>query len=68
MAPRERSAAAGVIVARMDSAFYNCAVIGAVRLAGAFFPVTAPMNSSIRAAIGARAEQDWTPVRYPRAI
>jgi len=26
------------------------------------------MNSSIRAAIGASAEQDWMPVRYPRAI
>jgi hypothetical protein len=52
----------------MDSAFYNGAVIGPVGRQGAFFPVTAPTNSSIRAAIGASAEQDWTPVRYPCAI
>jgi Transposase DDE domain group 1 len=58
----------GIIVARMDSAFYNAAVIGAVRRQGAFFSVTAPMNSSIRAAIGAIAEEAWTAIKYPRAI
>ncbi len=58
----------GTIVVRLDSAFYNAAVIGAVRRGGARFSVTAPMNASIRAAIAAIGEDAWTPVRYPRAI
>jgi len=58
----------GTIVVRMDSAFYNAAVIGAIRGNGARFSVTAPMNASIRAAIAAIGEDAWTPIRYPRAI
>ena len=58
----------GRIVVRLDSAFYNAAVIGAVRRGGARFSVTAPMNASIRAAIAAIGEDAWTPIRYPRAI
>ena len=52
----------------MDSAYYNAAVIGAVRRGGARFSVTAPMNRSIRAAIAAIPEDAWTPIRYPQAI
>ena len=44
----------------MDSAFYNAAVIGAIRRGGARFSVTVPMNASIRAAIAAIAEDAWT--------
>jgi len=58
----------GMIVVRMDSAFYNAAVISAIRRAGARFSVTVPMNASIRAAITAIGEDAWTPIRYPRAI
>ena len=58
----------GTIVVRMDSAYYNAAVTGAIRRAGARFSVTAPMNASIRAAIAAVPEGAWTPIRYPRAI
>ena len=58
----------GMIVVRMDSAFYNAAVTGAVRRAGARFSVTVPMNASIRAAIAAIPGDAWTPIRYPRAI
>jgi hypothetical protein len=58
----------GMIVVRMDSAFYNAAVTGAVRRAGARFSVTVPVNASIRAAIAAIGEDAWTPIRYPRAI
>ncbi len=58
----------GMIIVRMDSAYYNAAVIGAVRGKGARFSVTVPMNSSIRAAIAAIGEDTWTPIRYPRAI
>lgn len=58
----------GTIIVRMDSAFYNAAVIGAIRRAGARFSVTVPMNASVRAAIAAIGEDAWTPIRYPRAI
>jgi Transposase DDE domain group 1 len=58
----------GMIIVRMDSAFYNAAVIGAVRSGGARFSVTAPMNASIRAAIADIGEDAWTPIQYPHAI
>jgi hypothetical protein len=58
----------GTIIVRMDSAYYNAAVIGAVRGHGARFSVTVPVNSSIRAAIAAIGEDAWTAIRYPRAI
>jgi Transposase DDE domain group 1 len=58
----------GTIVVRLDSAFYNAAVIGAIRRTGARFSVTVPMNASIRAAIAAIGEDAWTSIRYPRAI
>ena len=58
----------GTIVVRLDSAFYNAAVTGAVRRAGARFSVTVPMNATVRAAIAAIGEDAWTPIRYPRAI
>jgi hypothetical protein len=37
----------------MDSAYYNAAMISAIRRGGARFSVTTPMNASIRAAIAA---------------
>jgi hypothetical protein len=58
----------GTVIVRMDSAFYDAAVIGAVRSGGARFSVTVPMNASIRAAIAAIGDDAWTPIRYPRAI
>jgi hypothetical protein len=58
----------GTIIVRLDSAYYNAAVIGAVRGQGARFSVTAPVNSSIRAAIAAIGEDAWTAIRYPHAV
>jgi Transposase DDE domain group 1 len=58
----------GMIIVRMDSAYYNASVIGAIRAQGARFSVTVPMNSSVRAAIAAIPEQDWSAIRYPQAI
>ena len=58
----------GTIIVRLDSAYYNAGVIGAVRGHGARFSVTVPMNSSIRAAIAAIGEDAWTAIRYPHAI
>ncbi len=58
----------GTIIVRLDSAYYNAAVIGAIRRGGARFSVTVPLNASIRAAIAAIGDDAWTPIRYPRAI
>jgi hypothetical protein len=58
----------GTIIVRLDSAYYNAAVIGAIRRGGARFSVTAPANASIRAAIAAIPGNAWIPIRYPRAI
>jgi Transposase DDE domain group 1 len=58
----------GMIIVRMDSAYYNAAVIGAIRAQGARFSVTVPMNSSVRAAIAAIPEGAWTAIKYPQAI
>jgi hypothetical protein len=57
----------GTIIARMDSAFCNAAVIGAIRYGGARFSVTAPMNADIRAAIAAIPGDAWTPDQ-PRPV
>jgi hypothetical protein len=58
----------GLIVVRMDSAYYNASVIGAIRAQGARFSVTVPMNSSVRAAIAAIPEDAWTAIKYPQAV
>jgi hypothetical protein len=58
----------GPIIVRMDSAYYNSSVIGAIGSRGARFSVTVPMNSSVRAAIAAIPEGAWTAIRYPEAI
>jgi Transposase DDE domain group 1 len=58
----------GKILARFDSAFCNSAVIRTVIRHGAYFSVTAPVNSSVRAAIAAIPEGKWTPIEYPQAI
>jgi Transposase DDE domain group 1 len=58
----------GVIVARMDSGYYNAAVCQAVRRAGAFFSVTARLDAAVKAAIAAMPQDAWTPIKYPRAI
>jgi hypothetical protein len=58
----------GIIIARMDSGYYNAAVIGAALRAGAYFSVTARLDSAVRAAIAAIPEDAWTPIAYPQAI
>lgn len=58
----------GKIIVRFDSAYYNAAVIGAVRRHGAYFSVTVPMNSSVRAAIAGIPDDAWTAIACPQAI
>src|ERR1022692_2193812 len=60
--------ATGIVVVRMDSAYYSAAVIAAIRAAAAFFSVTVRMDTRVRAAIAAIAGEAWTPIRYPKAI
>jgi hypothetical protein len=58
----------GIIIVRMDSAFYNASVVSAIRGQGARFSVTVPMNSSVRAAVAAIPEGAWTAIKYPQAV
>jgi hypothetical protein len=63
-----RCGASGLVVARMDSAFYTADVVAAARRAGARFSITARLNASVRAAIAGIADDAWTPIHYPNAI
>ncbi len=58
----------GTILVRMDSAYYNAAVIGTIRRKKAYFSVTVPVNSSIQAAIASIPEDAWTGIEYPQAL
>jgi DDE family transposase len=58
----------GMLVVRMDSAFYGSPAVWAARRAGARFSVTVRIDPKIRAAIAAIPGDAWTPIRYPRAI
>lgn len=53
---------------RADSAFATAATIAAVLKAGAWFSVTVPTWPTVTAAISRIGQEDWTPIRYPRAI
>ena len=59
---------AGVLVVRMDSAFYGAPAVQAARKAEARFSVTVRMDPRVRAAIAAIPASAWTPIRYPRAV
>ena len=68
IATARRCGCTGQILARLDSGYYNSAVIRAIIRAGAFFSVTVAMNPHVKNAIAAIPGDAWTPVRYPRAI
>jgi len=57
----------GVIVVRMDSAFYGAPAVWAIRDAGAYFSVTVRIDRKVAAAIAAIGDDAWTPIKYPRA-
>jgi hypothetical protein len=52
----------------MDSAYYSSAAVHAARRAGAYFSVTAQLNTAVKAAIAAIPATAWTPISYPRAL
>jgi Transposase DDE domain group 1 len=60
--------ATGLLIARMDSAFYGGAPIAACRRNGVRFSVTARMDKKITKAIAGIPDHAWTPIRYPNAI
>jgi hypothetical protein len=60
--------ATGLLIVRMDSAFYNGAAIAACRRADVRFSVTARMDPKITKAIAGISEDAWTPIKYPHAI
>ena len=60
--------ATGEILVRGDSAYGNSAVVGACVKAGVRFSVVLTKNRAVARAIGAIAEDAWTPVTYPGAV
>ena len=58
----------GLLMFRIDSAYYSAKVLHAIRRGGAHFSVTVPVDRKIRAAIASISEDAWTPITYPRAI
>jgi hypothetical protein len=60
--------ATGVLLARMDSAFDNYAVVSTCIRAGARFSITTKQTRPVRAAIEAIDPVDWVPIAYPHAI
>ena len=58
----------GLIITRLDSAFYNAGVVAAARRGGARFSITARMDRAVQAAIASIEEDAWTPIRYPNAV
>ena len=68
LAIANRCGGSGLVVARMDSAFYTADVVAAIGRAGAKFSITARQTASVKAAIAAIVEEAWTPIRYPNAV
>jgi hypothetical protein len=68
LAVAKRCGATGLILTRMDSAFYTADVVTAIGRTGARFSITARLNRSVKAAIATIAEEAWTPIHYPNAV
>jgi Transposase DDE domain group 1 len=58
----------GLLVVRVDSAFYSGAFVAACRGNGAHFSVTVRMDPKIRRAIAEIDEDAWTAIQYPNAV
>lgn len=68
LATAKLAGASGLVVVRMDSAFYVAGVLAAITRAGARFSVTARMNPAVVRAITSIDEGAWTAIRYPNAV
>jgi hypothetical protein len=60
--------ATGIVLARMDSAFDNHAVVATCVRAGVRFSITTKQTRPVRAAIETIDPKSWVPIAYPQAI
>ncbi len=60
--------ATGVLIARMDSAYYQSDVVAAVLRHNAHFSITARLLPPVRRAIDAIPTDAWTPIKYTNAV
>ena len=60
--------ATGVLIARMDSAYYQSDVVASVLRHKAHFSITARLLPPVRRAIDAIPTDAWTPIKYTNAI
>ena len=60
--------ATGVLVARMDSAYYQSDVVASVLRHKAHFSITARLLPPVRRAIDAIPDAAWTPIKYTNAV
>lgn len=58
----------GEIIMRADSGYYTGKVVAACRRAGVRFSITAKMDRKVRRAIAEIPDQDWVPIKYPKAV
>ena len=68
VATARRCGAAGEVLVRADSAYFNRAVVAAIRTAGARFSVTIRQGPAVQAAIASIDEGAWTRIQYPWQI
>ncbi len=60
--------ATGLLIARMDSAFYQSDIVAAVLRHRARYSITARLLPPVRRAIDAIAADAWTPITYTNAV
>ncbi|RYY12758.1 MAG: IS1380 family transposase [Alphaproteobacteria bacterium] len=60
--------AAGLVIVRADSAYYNHDVVATVRRAQARFSITTRSNPALRRAISAIPDDSWTAIKYTDAV
>ena len=60
--------ATGVLITRMDSAFYQSDIVAAVLRHKAHYSITARLLPPVRKAIDAIAADAWTPIKYTHAV
>lgn len=63
-----RACGAGTLLVRADSGFYVGELIAEIARSGAWFSITAPLRTPIRAAIAAISETSWKPITYARPV
>ena len=56
--------ATGQLTVRVDSGFYNHAIVAVCRKAKARYSITVRQHASLRNIIEAIPEADWTPIPY----